>query len=190
MQLREKYSNLPWKADDKYKDTPKGENGATVHSSFHLRFWNSADDMSDDIPTPGLAELVEKVREAKGDVVFISGRWSPEMYDPSRIALKRAGIRGPINIEFGNLGHRLSDADAKKELQQRILKKYGKPVACIDDRTGNLDATAEGFHPFVKVISRIPGYTSAPLPKNSEDYLTISTFSMEEPKARNIQKSI
>ena len=38
-EIMRKQPDLPWKADDKNKDTPTGQPGATVHSAFHRRFW-------------------------------------------------------------------------------------------------------------------------------------------------------
>ncbi|GCA62296.1 ribose 5-phosphate isomerase, type A [Kipferlia bialata] len=165
-----RYSSLPWIADDAHKDTPFGTKGATVHSAFHRRFWLDSAEMADDIPTEGLADLEERVHEAGGQLVFVSGRWKQDMISATHTSLSRAGLRHPIQVVIGNPGHDtpgkvITDAEAKVLLQREVAK-YGTPVAYIDDRKTNLDAVAalagNGVaQDFVTVVACVPGYSAA-----------------------------
>jgi len=172
--IKNAHPDLPWTADDKNKDTPKGQPGATVHSAFHLRFWAYAEEMEHDVVTPGLAEFEDAVQARGGTVVFVSGRWKPDMARATLIALRRARLSNEPNLVIGNKFHddpniKMSDADAKKEAQKVIRAKYGLPVAMFDDRKSNLDAVASlnktGLvaSDFISVVSCIPGYSSAPI---------------------------
>jgi len=166
------YPTLPWEGSNEHKDTEPGTQGATVHSSFHRRFWRDAVEMADDIPTEGLADFERRVTEAGGQLVFVSGRWRPDMIDATYTALRRAGLQERLNVVIGNAGHdaaggeKISDAEAKKRMQQQVNSDYGLPVAYIDDRISNLQAVAsltgglvaDGF---VTVVSCVPGYSAA-----------------------------
>jgi len=181
------YPNLPWEGVDANKDTPKGEPGATVHSAFHLRFWASAEEMEDDVVTAGLGEFEDAVQARGGKVVFLSGRWKPDMARASLIALRRARLGNEPNLVIGNRGHddpskKVGDAEAKKMAQDGIRAEYGLPVAMFDDRKSNLDAvaslkgTGKVAEDFITVVSCIPGYSAAPLNAAGADLLVHSNF--------------
>lgn len=197
--LVDKYPDLPWQGSDEHKDTPFGEPGATVHSSFHRRFWLSGVEMVDDIPTEGLSDFERRVIKAGGSIVFVSGRWRPEMVEASYTALRRAGLQEPIQLLIGNPSHdadpgeRKSDAEIKKEMQKQINAQYGLPVAYIDDRISNLNAVAalkrEGnlvAQDFIIAVSCIPGYSAAATHEDPA-VAAISNFFLERKDPRTMQ---
>ena len=137
--------------------------------------------------TPGLWEFEDAVQARGGKVVFLSGRWKPDMARASLIALRRARLGNEPNLVIGNPGHdepskKVGDAEAKKMAQDRIRAEYGLPVAMFDDRKSNLDAvaslkgTGKVAEDFVTVVSCIPGYSAAPLSAAGADVLVHSNF--------------
>ena len=137
--------------------------------------------------TPGLGDFEDAVQARGGKVVFLSGRWKPDMARASLIALRRARLGNEPNLVIGNPGHddpskAVSDAEAKKMAQDRIRAEYGLPVAIFDDRKSNLDAvaslksTGKVAKDFLTVVSCIPGYSAAPLDPAAADVLVHSNF--------------
>ena len=149
--------------------------------------------MEHDVVTPGLADFENAVQAHGGTVVFVSGRWKPDMARATVIALRRARLSNEPNLVIGNKFHddpnnKMSDADAKKAAQEEIRKKYGLPVAMFDDRKSNLDAVASlsqnpltrgklVAHDFISVVSCIPGYSAAPTA--DPDLPAISNFFLD-----------
>lgn len=199
--ITQRYPLLPWVASNEHKDLKPGEEGATVHSSFHRRFWQDAIEMADDIPTEGLANFERRVTAAGGLLVFVSGRWQADMIEATYASLRRAGLKESINLVIGNPGHdsssgeKISDAQAKVLMQKKIISEYGLPVAYIDDRIDNLEKVAAavlkqyGVKKFVPVISCVPGYSAAPTYKQHE-VNAISNFFTERknPQTTSISK--
>ena len=149
---------------------------------FHELYW-AVDWLIEDEPTAGLGLLVHTLESAGGRVVFLSGRWLAEHKQPSLECLKRAGIPNP-ELVIGNPWHetlvpagqtRLSDAELKAWRQDEIGRRYGIPVAIVDDRPGNRLAvdTANGGG-LLRVAIAIPGFSADPSVYESE--YRISTF--------------
>ncbi|UQA58369.1 hypothetical protein [Polyangium aurulentum] len=143
--LPQRYPKLVWRGP-----TDGAGASASVRSTFHQAYWTT-DWLQEDEPNSGLGAFVRAVEDRGGVVVFISGRWLPEQFEPSRIALRRAGVPEP-NLLIGNPRHGdtvaagqkpLSDAQIKALRQPEIREKYGTPVAVIDDRVANRQAVID-----------------------------------------------
>eukprot|EP01105_Mastigella_eilhardi_P021219 TRINITY_DN511_c0_g1_i2.p1 TRINITY_DN511_c0_g1~~TRINITY_DN511_c0_g1_i2.p1 ORF type:complete len:1977 (-),score=536.88 TRINITY_DN511_c0_g1_i2:556-6486(-) len=173
-QLMHQYADLDWEGKEQNKFARKGDPGYSVFSSFHTAFWANLELMAQDIPTPGLRQFVQKVEQRGGVVVYLSGRWLDEQLFPTLEALRR--VRARPNVVFGN-PNKLSDADNKAALQQRVVQEYGTPVAYFDDRAANIAAvsSALGDKPLCVQIG-IPGYTCNPDIAAAE--FAVSTFDL------------
>jgi hypothetical protein len=176
LKLPSSYPAIPWIDATGSPDSQAGGPFAV----FHEAYWNTGL-IADDTPTPGLGNFVHRVREAGGEVVFLSGRWLPEHIEPTLVSLRRAGIAEP-KLAIGNPRHAslvpapmaLSDA-AVKALHQDKVAEYGIPVAIVDDRVTNRTAViGRSGAAVLGVATCIPGFTHDPA-SDRED-LRISTF--------------
>jgi hypothetical protein len=175
--LERKYPKLLWRHAGKVTRHP-----GTPFGRFHQLYW-TAEWMSEDTPTPGLASFVYSIEQAGGVVVFLSGRWLAEHVEPTLTALRRAGIRQP-RLVIGNPWHEslvkkpadaVSDAGIKAWRQASIRRDHGEPIALIDDRASNRAAVASAIGGnFIGIAIAIPGFTSDPT--NSIEPLRFSTF--------------
>lgn len=152
---------------------------------FHKAFW-TAEWMYEDVPTPGLGAFVQRIEDAGGLVVFLSGRWLAEHRKPSRECLKRSGIRSPQLI-IGNDNHEtlvaperaVSDSELKAARQPEILSRYGTPIAFIDDRRTNRNAVEDCLKKEIRSVAiAIPGFTYDPATPQAP--LRLSTFEFED----------
>ncbi len=161
----------------------------TPFDLFHSLYWD-IELLSEDEPTPGLGGFVHFVRDAGGEVVFLSGRWRFDQVVPSLKALRRAGVAKP-SLVIGNAWHEnhaqlqkkvLSDAEIKAHHINFIKKRFGSPVAVIDDREKNRAAiVAACGGGILSVGISIPGFTSDPANIRSAGHVT--TF--ESPSLQN-----
>jgi hypothetical protein len=207
------YSDEAWdaflKATDieaQYPQWKWRENGRPIRTAdspfgrFHHLFW-TASWMNEDEPTPGLGSFVHHIEFLGGCCVFLSGRWEEEHIEPSLEALKRAGIPQP-HLVLGNPWHEtksssvtdvLSDSAVKSWRQEFIQKRYGTPVAIIDDRITNRTAVVQELAgPMLSIAIAIPGFTCD---EESMDVpLRISTFerfcqTVDSPPVRPFMRS-
>lgn len=149
---------------------------------FHELYW-STELLAEDEPTPGLGLFTEKVESLGGCVVFLSGRWLDEQIEPSLACLRRAGIQEP-KLLIGNPWHEtlvldrnrsLSDSALKAWRQAEVRRRWGCPVAIIDDReTNRLAVLAANEQPVESVGIAIPGFTVDPIIDQAP--LRLSTF--------------
>lgn len=153
--LPQKYPKLRWLGN---KDGTGAE--ANVYSAFHTSFWKT-EWLCEDKLAEGLVPFVKEVERHGGTVVFISGRWEEEQFEPTREVLKQGGIRD-FNLLIGNPQHdKVGDAESKALKQPEIRKKYGTPVAIIDDRLDNRNAvcTANPGIDMLGIGISIPDFT-------------------------------
>lgn len=156
--LPEKYPDLRWLGE---KD---GNDGiGSVYSAFHTCFWETKL-LHTDTLTKGLPEWVRILQTAGAAVVFVSGRWKEEQFEPTREVLRAGGI-GDVPLLIGNPGHDgsnpVSDSEIKAMHQAEIRAKYGVPAVIIDDRMENRDAVI-GANPGIEMLSvgcAVPGFT-------------------------------
>lgn len=135
----------------------------SIYSAFHTRFWETQL-LHTDTLTKGLTEWIPTLQTAGATVVFVSGRWKEEQFEPTREVLKTGGI-GDVPLLIGNPGHDgsnpVSDSEIKAMHQAEIREKYGVPAVIIDDRMENRDAVI-GANPGIEMLSvgcAVPGFT-------------------------------
>ncbi len=177
VKIEGRYPRLAWKEAGKVTRKP-----GTPFARFHDLYWTT-DWLYEDSPTPGLGAFVHRIEELGGIVVFLSGRWLKEQIKPTVVSLRRAGIAAP-NLVIGNPWHEtlssasgkvLSDAEIKAYHQQEIRKKYGIPVAIIDDRVKNREAVlAANRGSMLSIAIAIPDFTCDPVSANYP--VRLSTF--------------
>lgn len=155
--LTEKYPSLRWMGE---KD---GKDGDSVYASFHTAFWNT-DYLEYDTLTKGLSNYIRRMQKMGAIVVFVSGRWKEEQIEPTKYVLKKGGLED-IPLMIGNPRHDgenpISDSQIKALHQEEIRKKYGMPVAIIDDRKENREAVCAA-NPKCEMLSiscSISGFT-------------------------------
>jgi hypothetical protein len=160
--LERTYPELKWRENGRL-----ARSHGTPFGRFHQLYWTTAW-MSEDEPTPGLGSFVHHIELFGACCVFLSGRWEDEHVDPSLESLKRSGIPNP-NLVIGNPWHEtkasspqsaLSDSAVKAWRQKEIHKRFGTPVAIIDDRISNRNAVlSESPTPMLSIAIAIPGFT-------------------------------
>lgn len=153
--LSEKYPHLKWLG---YKDATGDE--TNVYSVFHTTYWTT-EWLIEDTLVAGIVDFVKEIEQKGAVALFISGRWDPLQFTPSREILIRGGISNPVLL-IGNPQHdKISDAESKALKQEEIRKDYGTPVAIIDDRIDNRAAVCNA-NPGIDMLSigiSIPDFT-------------------------------
>ena len=153
--LSEKYPHLKWLG---YKDATGDE--TNVYSVFHTTYWTT-EWLIEDTLVAGIVDFVKEIEQKGAVALFISGRWDPLQFTPSREVLIRGGISNPVLL-IGNPQHdKISDAESKALKQEEIRKDYGTPVAIIDDRIDNRAAVCNA-NPGIDMLSigiSIPDFT-------------------------------
>lgn len=177
MELEQRHPELEWTCEGRPSRRP-----GTPFALFHAHYWELGG-LQEDSPTPGLGSFVHRIETSGGQVVFLSGRWLPEHESPTLATLRRAGIPNP-NLIIGNPWHEtlvhdrsdaVSDSAIKAWRQAEIARRFGRPVAIIDDRQGNRSAVqSSNSHDILGIAIAIPGFTCDPVTASVP--LRISTF--------------
>jgi hypothetical protein len=193
-QLESRYPQFNW-----YEDGRPTRRDGSPFGRFHQLYWTKAW-MFEDEPTPGLGSFVHHMESLGGCCVFLSGRWEDEHVEPSLESLKRSGISNP-NLVIGNPWHEtksespqqtLSDSALKAWRQEEIRRRFGTPIAIIDDRISNRNAVlCESPTPMLSIAIAIPGFTCDTASINAP--LRISTFerfnqTIDSPPQRRLMK--
>ena len=151
MGLREAYPEVDW---EEFADDVSGAS------------WSS-DLRRTEVVTPGLVELIRRVKYTGGKVVFLTGRRSSERDDVLAV-LEAGGVKNP------NLITKSSSKKTpvwKAERVPEIEAAYGEIVAVIDDMKDNRDAIVGALPPERDVMSvpiAVPGFTTDITPEELE----------------------
>lgn len=155
--LPQKYPHLEWLGN---KD---GIGGSNVYSVFHTRFWDT-ELLHLDTLVRGLPEFIKKAEEMGAVVIFVSGRWKEEQFEPTREVLRKGNLEH-VPLLIGNPKHDgtdvISDSEIKALHQKEIREKYGTPAIFVDDRQENRNAVLNA-NPGIDMLDigiAIPGFT-------------------------------